>query len=50
MLKILVPTPLFGKRRMINFGRGGKRESRLDVCSTFERMEMNKDNVGSLKS
>jgi hypothetical protein len=28
---------------------GGKRESGLDVCSTFERMEMSWDNVGSLK-
>ncbi len=29
---------------------GGKRESTLDVCSTFERMEMNRDNVKSLNS
>jgi hypothetical protein len=28
----------------------GKRESRLDVYSTFKRMEMNRDSVGSLKS
>jgi hypothetical protein len=28
----------------------GKRENRLDVCNTFERMEMNRDSVGSLKS
>jgi hypothetical protein len=29
---------------------GGKRESRLDVCSIFEKMEMSKDSVESLKS
>jgi hypothetical protein len=29
---------------------GGKRENRLNVCSTFERMEIRKDSVGSLKS
>jgi hypothetical protein len=29
---------------------GGKRESRLDVCRTFERMEVNRDSVRSLKS
>ncbi len=28
---------------------GGNRENRLDVCSTFERMEVSRDNVGSLK-
>ncbi len=35
---------------MIILVDGGKRENRLDVCSTFERMEVNKDSVGSLKS
>jgi hypothetical protein len=29
---------------------GGKRENRLDVYSNFERMEMSRDSVGSLKS
>ncbi len=29
---------------------GGKKENILDGCSTFERMEVNRDNVGSLKS
>jgi hypothetical protein len=27
---------------------GGKRENRLNVYSTFERMEIRKDSVGSL--
>jgi hypothetical protein len=49
-LKILVPTTFIRRRRMISFGRCGKRESRLDVCTTFERMEVNRDSVGSLKS
>jgi hypothetical protein len=29
---------------------GGKRENRLDGNGTFERMEVNKDSFGSLKS
>jgi hypothetical protein len=28
---------------------GGKRESGLDVCNTFERMEVSRDNVRNLK-
>jgi hypothetical protein len=27
----------------------GKRENGLDVCSTFEKMEVKRDNVGSLE-
>jgi hypothetical protein len=50
-LRILVPTTLVGRRRMISLGRWWKkRENRLDVCNTFERMEMSRDNVWSLKS
>jgi hypothetical protein len=29
---------------------GGRREKRLDDCSTFEKMEVSRDSVGSLKS
>jgi hypothetical protein len=29
---------------------GGNKENRFDVCSTFKRMEVSKDDVGSLKS
>ncbi len=29
---------------------GGKKESRLDVCSNFEKMEMSRDSVRSVKS
>jgi hypothetical protein len=39
---------LGGKKRLVLVD-GGKRENILDVCSTFERMKMSKDNVGSLK-
>jgi hypothetical protein len=28
---------------------GGKKENRLDDYNTFERMEMSRDSVGSLK-
>jgi hypothetical protein len=28
---------------------GRNKENRMDVCSSFERMEVNRDNVGSLK-
>ncbi len=28
---------------------GGNKENRLDECSTFEKMEVTKDSVGSLK-
>jgi hypothetical protein len=40
---------LRGKKLLILVD-GGKRESRLDVCSTFEKMEVNRDSVVSLKS
>jgi hypothetical protein len=49
-LKIFVPTTLFGKKRMIVLVNGGKKENRLDVYCTFERMELNRDSVGNLKS
>jgi hypothetical protein len=49
-LKIFVFSTFFGNKRIIILVNGGKRENRLDVCSTFERMELNRDNVGSLKS
>jgi hypothetical protein len=38
-----------GGKELLVLIDGGNRESGLDVCSTFERMEMSKDNVGSLK-
>jgi hypothetical protein len=39
-----------GREKKLVLIDGGKRESILDVCSTFERMEMSRDSVGSLKS
>jgi hypothetical protein len=38
-----------GKEKLLILVDGGKRENRLDVCSTFERIKMSKDSVGSLK-
>jgi hypothetical protein len=29
---------------------GRKKEGIMDVCNNFERMEVNKDSVGSMKS
>ncbi len=36
-----------GGKELLILIDGGKRENRLDVCSTFERMEMSRDNVGA---
>jgi hypothetical protein len=42
---------LFWSREiMINLVDGRKKESRLDGCSSFEKMEVNRDSVGNLKS
>ncbi len=41
--------PSLGGEEWLVFIDGEKRESGLDVCSTCERMEMNRDSVGSLK-
>jgi hypothetical protein len=38
-----------GREELLVLIDGGKRESGLDVCSTFGRMEVSKDSVGSLK-
>jgi hypothetical protein len=46
----LFPQPSGTGEEWLVLVNGGKRESRLDVCSTFERMELNTDNVRSLKS
>ncbi len=46
----LFPQPSGGGKKWLILVNGGKSESRLDVCNTFERMEVNRDNVGSLKS
>jgi hypothetical protein len=35
---------------MISFGNDMKKESRMDICNSFERMEVSKDSVGRLKS
>jgi len=36
-----------GGEELLILGDGGKRKNRLDVCSTFERMEVSRDNVGA---
>jgi len=35
---------------MISLGNGRKNDSIMDICSSFERMEVSRDNVGTLKS
>jgi len=42
--------PSLGREEWLVLVGGGKKENRLDDYSTFERMEMNRDSVGSLKS
>jgi hypothetical protein len=49
-LKILIPTTSLGRKEWLVLIDGGKRENRLDDYGTLERMEMSKDNFGSLKS
>jgi hypothetical protein len=41
--------PSLGREEWLVLVGGGKKENRLDDYSTFERMEMNRDSVGSLK-
>jgi hypothetical protein len=38
-----------GEEKWLILVVGGKRESRLNVFSTFERMEVSRESVGSLK-
>jgi hypothetical protein len=39
-----------GREEELVLINGGKKDNRLDDYSTFEKMEVNRDNVGSLKS
>jgi hypothetical protein len=45
----LFPQLSLGREEWLILVDGKKKESRMDVCSSFERMEMTRDNVGSLK-
>ncbi len=47
--KYLFLQPSLGRKKWLILVDDGKRESRLDLYSIFERMEGSKDNVGSLK-
>jgi hypothetical protein len=47
--KYLFLQPSFGREEWLVLVNGGKRESGLDVGSIFDRMEMSRDSVGSLK-
>jgi hypothetical protein len=38
-----------GGKKWLVLVDGGKKENRLDDCSTFERMEVSRDNAESLK-
>ncbi len=46
----MFPQPSLGGEEWLILIDGGKRENRLDVYGTFERMKVSKDSVGSLKS
>ncbi len=48
--KYLFLQPSLGGEEWLVLIDGGKKDNRLDDCSIFERMEMSKDSVGSLKS
>jgi hypothetical protein len=48
--KYTFPQPSLGGEEWLILVDSGKRDSRLDVCNTFEIMEVNRDNVGILKS
>jgi len=47
--RIFAPITFYNRKKMISLGRCRKKESRMYVCS-LEKMEVNRDNVGSLKS
>jgi hypothetical protein len=46
----LFPQPSLVEKKWLVLVDGRKKETKMDVYSSFERMEVNKDNVGSLKS
>jgi hypothetical protein len=48
--KYLFPQPSLGGKECLLLVHGREKESRMDVCSSFEKMEVNRDSVGSLKS
>ncbi len=39
-----------GREEWLVLINGGKKDNKLNDCDTLERMEVNKDDVGSLKS
>jgi len=48
-LRILVPTTFFRREKNKILVDGENKKNRLDECSTFEKMGVTKDSVGSLK-
>jgi hypothetical protein len=46
----LFPQPSLVGKKWLFLIDGRKKESKMDICSSFERMEVIKDNVGNLKS
>jgi hypothetical protein len=48
--EILLPQPFLVGGKCLILVDGRKKENRLDVWGSFERMEVSGDNVGSLKS
>jgi hypothetical protein len=45
----LFPQPSWVGKELLVLVDGRKKENRLDAYSSFERMEVNRDNVGNLK-
>ncbi len=48
--KYLFSQPFLVGKEWLLLVDGKEKESRMDVCNSFERMEVSRDNVGSLKS
>jgi hypothetical protein len=46
----LFPQPSLVEKKWLVLVDGRNKETRMDVYSSFERMEVNRDSVGSLKS
>jgi hypothetical protein len=46
----LFPQPLLGGEEWLFLVDGTKKESRMDVRNNFEKIEVNRDSVRSLKS
>ncbi len=48
--KYLFPQPCWGRKEWLVLINGRKKECRLNICNSFEKMEVNMDSVERLKS